>query len=162
MTTLTPELKQLFDRDITAHVGLVDGGSFAPPECGERTVNAAWLAYCFAMIGELTDAARLIREYGPTLKLRDFLQLVRCECQPNGEIALELAVRYSADTLITLLFHVPEPWRLSHWKIVAAGVGGYSSTTADLNAAIAEYANMLVGHKLIDLGLAPRCGELAT
>jgi len=111
------------------------------------------------MIGELTDAARLIREYGPTLKLRDFLQLVRCESQPNGEIALELAVRYSADTLIALFFHVPEPWWSSQWKIVAAGVGGYSSTTVDLNAAIAEYANMLVGHKLFDLGLTPRWGE---
>jgi hypothetical protein len=160
MTTLTPELKQLFDRDITAHVGLVDGGSCAPPACGERTVNATWLAYCFAMIGGLTDAARLISEYGQNLKLRDFLELVRCESQPNGEIALELAVRYSADKLITPFFRVPEPWRSSHWKIVAAGVGGYSSTTADLNAAIAEYANVLVGHKLIDLGLTPRWGEL--
>ena len=162
MTTLTPDLKQLFDRDITAHVGLVDGGSCAPPVCGERTVNANWLAYCFAMIGELTDAARLIREYGPTPKLGDFLQLVRCESQSNGEIALGLAVRYSADTLITLFFHVSEQWRSSHWKIVAAGVGGYSSTTAELNAAIAEYANMLVGHKLIDLGFTPRWGELPT
>jgi hypothetical protein len=119
-------------------------------------VNATWLAYCFAMIGELTDAAKLIRECGPTLNLGDFLQLVRCEYQPNGEIALELAVRYSVDTLITLFFHVPEPWRSSQWKIVAAGVGGYSSTTPGLNAALAEYANMLVGHKLIDLGLTPR------
>src|SRR6516162_9131713 len=134
-------------------------GSCAPPACGERTVSATWLAYCFAMIGELTDAARLIRQYGPTLKLRDFLQFVRCESQPNGEIALELAVSYSADTLIALFFHVPEPWWSSQWKIVAAGVGGYSSTTVDLNAAIAEYANMLVGHKLFDLGLTPRWGE---
>ena len=162
MTTLTPELKELFDRDITAHVGLVDGGTCVPRACGERTVNATWLAYCFGMIGELTDAARLIREYGPNFKLGDFLQLVRCESQPNGAIALELAVRYSADTLITLLFHVPEAWRTGHWKIVAAGVGGYSSTTADLNAAIAEYANMLVGHTLVDLGLTPRRGELTT
>ena len=123
-------------------------------------MSATWLAYCFAMIGELTDAARLIRGFGPNFQLGDFLELVRCESQPNGEIVLELAVRYSADTLITLLFHVPEAWRSGHWKIVAAGVGGYSSTTADLNAAIAEYANMLVGHKLFDLGLTPRWGEL--